>query len=200
MVAIQIQGKATNLDKNENPKKRLEEAIHPCSNAKKNTVIHTADGDIMCLQKSEKELESQLEKTGGYNRRYLAATLNEAKKDFRNMFRIYGKDYLNTTDWQRWRSGNISAYLSDKIVSHVKPVPIVDVSVVKVRKLHNSRKRHNTDDNKRQRRSNDDFNIEKREVNVSGINIQCLPGGRVTEKGNTMFRMSLFLNLEFYFK
>ncbi|XP_031549351.1 uncharacterized protein LOC116286883 isoform X2 [Actinia tenebrosa] len=152
--------------------RKVQSLMHPCDTAPRGTVIHTLNGDIICLQKTEQELQRQLEQNGGYNRRYAAATLAEAKKNFKNMFKIYGREYENTTDWQRWRNSDILKHDKGSFVEeHLQREGMISGRISRFGNYGDTR----------QRRSNDDSEIMKR--GDPGINIQCLPGGRETEKG-----------------
>jgi hypothetical protein len=134
--------------------KRIEK--HPCDGVVNDTVIHTLNGDIVCLLPTEEKLKQELDTVGGYNRHYVSNTLEEAKVNFKNLFETYGENYTNTTAWQSW---------------HLKDASLKDASLSEPISL-----RSLADDGS--------IEIQKREENVTAI--QCLSGGRETVEGKNI--------------
>ncbi|XP_032237638.1 uncharacterized protein LOC5512281 isoform X2 [Nematostella vectensis] len=61
----------------------VREPAHPCASTVKNHTVTTKDGKkIQCVVPDEKTLLNKLERIGGYNRHYVAVTLEEAEKYF----------------------------------------------------------------------------------------------------------------------
>lgn len=141
-------------------KKRV--SNHPCLNAQIDEVIPTDNGDIICRKPTDNDLDQKLNNNGGFNRNYLAKTLNNARRNFKNMFRVYGKYFDNTTQWNDWL--------------HNRPIstPYVD-SIFKLSSQDNVNAKL---EEKRE------VIVEKREA--GSVVIQCLPGGRVTAKGKDL--------------
>lgn len=62
-----------------------EPSVHPCFNTTVNHTVTTPEGEkVLCLVPSEKELMKDLEAFGGFNRHYVAVTMEQAGKDFEN--------------------------------------------------------------------------------------------------------------------
>ena len=60
-------------------------SAHPCANTKVNQTVITPQGDkVLCLVPSENELEEELQAIGGFNRHYVAVSLEQAALDFEN--------------------------------------------------------------------------------------------------------------------
>lgn len=60
---------------------------HPCFNTTVNHTVTTPEGkEVLCLVPTEKELMKDLEAIGGFNRHYVAVTMEQAWKDFENPF------------------------------------------------------------------------------------------------------------------
>ena len=60
-------------------------AAHPCANTTVNqTVITPQGGKVLCLVPSENELKEELQALGGFNRHYVAVSLEQAALDFEN--------------------------------------------------------------------------------------------------------------------
>ena len=60
-------------------------SVHPCANTTVNQTVITPQGDkVLCLVPSENELEKELQAIGGFNRRYVAVSLEQAALDFEN--------------------------------------------------------------------------------------------------------------------
>lgn len=143
---------------------------HPCENYPSGTVLQTANGKIVCERKTENELKQQLSMTGGYNRRYAAETLLEARKNFKNMLAKYGGQYNNTDGWRKWRDFEHYSYSLD-YASRL-----------------NDFKRNIRERNKRKkfrRFTKRDIEIAKREV---GSPIQCLESGYKTPDQSCKYR------------
>lgn len=59
--------------------------VHPCANTKVNQTVITPQGDkVLCLVPSEDELKEELQAIGGFNRHYVAVSLEQAALDFEN--------------------------------------------------------------------------------------------------------------------
>lgn len=59
--------------------------VHPCANTKINQTVITPQGDkVLCLVPSEDELKEELQAIGGFNRHYVAVSLEQAALDFEN--------------------------------------------------------------------------------------------------------------------
>lgn len=59
--------------------------VHPCANTKVNQTVITPQGDkVLCLVPSEGELKEELQAIGGFNRHYVAVSLEQAALDFEN--------------------------------------------------------------------------------------------------------------------
>ena len=130
---------------------------HPCDTAQNNTVIHTADYDIVCTLPTGRALKHQLESNaGGYNRHYIASSLFKAKKHFTNMFTRYGMEYKNTTQWKDWSAVDSS---SVQVLS-----TSIGVLQVAARDVKGNRYKKETP-----------YEI-----------IQCLPVGSLTANGNSV--------------
>ena len=60
-------------------------AAHPCANTTVNQTVITPQGDkVLCLVPSENELKEELQALGGFNRHYVAVSLEQAALDFEN--------------------------------------------------------------------------------------------------------------------
>ena len=60
-------------------------AAHPCANTTVNQTVITPQGDkVLCLVPSENELKEKLQALGGFNRHYVAVSLEQAALDFEN--------------------------------------------------------------------------------------------------------------------
>lgn len=58
---------------------------HPCANTTVNHTVITPQGDkVLCLVPSENELQEELQALGGFNRHYVAVSLEQAALDFEN--------------------------------------------------------------------------------------------------------------------
>lgn len=171
MTILEIQSRRLNRD---NTKKFKKRAVirHVCDNAVRDQIIHTDNGDIKCHRPSNQELHNKINTVGGLNRHYFANSLKEARKDFRNMFKVYGKLLDNTTQWQNW--------------VHNKPIssPYVDILKTSTSTSTSTNTQSLQPVVKREVEStvNDELKVEKRQ-NPGNISIQCLPGGRDTAKG-----------------
>jgi len=78
-------------------------ADNPCLNAPEDEVIPMESGNIICKSPSDEELEQKLKThASGMNRHYFANSMYDARRNFKNLFEIYGKYLDNTTQWQDW--------------------------------------------------------------------------------------------------
>lgn len=60
-------------------------SAHPCAKTKVNQTVITSQGDkVLCLVPSENELKEELQAVGGFNRHYVAVSLEQAALDFEN--------------------------------------------------------------------------------------------------------------------
>ena len=59
--------------------------VHPCANTTVNQTVITPQGDkVLCLVPTESELKETLQAVGGFNRHYVAVSLEQAALDFEN--------------------------------------------------------------------------------------------------------------------
>ncbi|EDO46867.1 predicted protein [Nematostella vectensis] len=70
---------------------------HPCANSNKTHTVVTPDGKkIQCIVPDEKELVKKLEGIGGYNRHYVAVTLEEAEENFDDLLESESTEHKKT--------------------------------------------------------------------------------------------------------
>lgn len=89
-------------------------SVHPCFNTTVNHTVITPEGEkVLCLVPSEQELMKELEAIGGFNRRYVAVTMEEAEKYFEDPFEDQSKPWSSDVTGRRRRSIDEKEYNAD---------------------------------------------------------------------------------------
>ncbi|XP_020913919.1 uncharacterized protein LOC110251536 [Exaiptasia diaphana] len=170
MAILEIQSKPSvqfNRRNTNQPGKRAS-VKHVCDSAPRDQVIQKDNRYVKCLKPSNQELKKEINAIGGLNRHYFANSLDEARKDFSNMFKVYGDLLNNTEQWRSWVNNKFisSPYVSTPTTTTTKTTTSTNTLSVKRDEMENANK---------------EVKVDKRDS--GNIAIQCLPGGRDTENG-----------------